>query len=210
MHARPALEPHRYQRSVDASRDTLGKPRMKLLEVVEHVRVLTDEAPYAVIGGLAQLLWARKTHTDDLDVALSSATLDLARSRIEARAERWSLPEVGSHEHDGVFEVLHALFDGAVVDLIRFQNDGLNAEVIDSAVGVPELGGIRFVRPELLLVTHLLRPGPTAALAAVEFVIARRAAGGFDEAVARRWAEVVGKAERLDVVVAQARALSLV
>jgi hypothetical protein len=57
-----ALSPDALVRSFAASRDTLGKVPMKLLDVVAEVRTLTHDAPYAVIGGLAQILWARKTH----------------------------------------------------------------------------------------------------------------------------------------------------
>jgi hypothetical protein len=63
------VSPEQFIRSIDASRDTLRKPGLKLLEIVARVRALTADAPYAVIGGLAQILWARKSHTDDLDVA---------------------------------------------------------------------------------------------------------------------------------------------
>jgi hypothetical protein len=45
-----ALDPGQFLRSVEASRDTLNRKRMKLIDVVEHVRVLTEDAPYAVIG----------------------------------------------------------------------------------------------------------------------------------------------------------------
>ena len=38
---------------------------------------------------------------------------------------------------------------------------------------ISELDRLRFICPELLLVTHLLRPGPSAALAAIELVMAR-------------------------------------
>jgi hypothetical protein len=204
-----ALEPEAYRRSIDASRDTLGKPRVKLLEIVEHVRELTGDAPYAVIGGLAQILWARKTHTDDLDVALSAERLEGVRHAIEGGLAKWSLPDRGAHEQDSVFEVLHALFDGSVVDLIRFKNVEFNRAILDTAIAVPELGGTRFVRPELLLVTHVLRPGPNAALAAVELVISRREAGGFDEEASQKWAATLGKSERLERVLEQAAALSV-
>lgn len=65
-----ALDPPQMLRSLEASRDTLGLARRKLIDVVHQVTALTGGAPYAVIGGLAQILWARKTHTDDLDVLL--------------------------------------------------------------------------------------------------------------------------------------------
>jgi len=151
-----ALSPDEFLRSVAATRDTLGKRRMKLLDIVSEVRALSMEAPYAVIGGLAQILWARKTHTDDLDLAL------------------------------------------AAPDLISVQNEPFNSEILTTSVSVSELGGIFFVRPELLLVTHLLRPGPQAAIAAVELILARREAGTFDVNESRVWAERLGRAERLD------------
>ena len=65
------------------------------------------------------------------------------------------------------------------------------------AVPIPELRGIRFIRPELLLVTQLLRPGVMAAVAATELTLARRAKGGLDAAYAERWATQVGRAEAL-------------
>jgi hypothetical protein len=39
-----ALAPGAFVRSVDASRDTLDKPRMRLIDVVHHVRRLTGDA----------------------------------------------------------------------------------------------------------------------------------------------------------------------
>jgi hypothetical protein len=81
----PALDAEQYLRSIDASRDSLGKARTKLLDVIHHVQVLTDSAPYAVVGGLAQILWARKTHTDGLDVALAAMDLHSALQRVKAR-----------------------------------------------------------------------------------------------------------------------------
>jgi hypothetical protein len=85
-----ALPPAEVLRSIDASRDTLGKHRMKLIDVVLHVKKLTNGAPYAVVGGLAQILWARKTHTDDLDLALATNDLQKAYRRVEADAARWA------------------------------------------------------------------------------------------------------------------------
>ena len=180
---------------------------MKLLDTVDRVRSLVDDAPYAVIGGLAQILWARKTHTDDLDVAV--ATADLARAYEKVRSHRargWRLPSAPdeAHEEDAVFEVYHLLFRGSVVDLIAFREESLTAEILKTAQAVPELGGIRFVRPELLLVTHLLRPGAIAALAAVELVLSRRAAGDFDLPYAERWAARVGRLEHLRRTLARA------
>ncbi len=175
---------------------------MKLVDVVAEVRALTGEAPYAVIGGLAQILWARKTHTDDLDMALAAGDLTAAHERVArgAAGPRWTLPELPAlaHEADHVFEVAHLSFEGSVVDLIAFRDSLFNAEIMNTSRAVPELSGVRFVRPELLLVTQLLRPGPEAALAAVELILARRAKGGMDLAEARTWAERLGRAERLD------------
>jgi hypothetical protein len=101
------------------------------------------------------------------------------------------------------------LCEGAVVDLISFSNAAFNAEIIETAQSVDDLGGLRFIRPELLLVTHLLRPGPTAALAAIELVIARRAKAPIDIDYTRRWADAVDKADRLERVLAQASAMDL-
>jgi hypothetical protein len=66
-----------------------------------------------------------------------------------------------------------------------------------------------FIRPELLVVTHLLRPGPEAALAAIELVIAGRKFGGLDVGEARSWAQIVDRSERFERVLAQADATSL-
>ena len=218
----PALLPEQFVRSVEASRDTLGKPRMKLLDVVHEVDRLTDGAPYAVIGGLARILWARKSHTDDLDVPLSSRDVASAFTRVHNRLadEKWSLPRAPdwAHEADDVLEVYHLLHDGAVVDLIAFRNEAFNGEIIGSAVSIPELGGMCFIRPEPLLVTHLLRPGPTGALAAVELVIARRATGALQsrgsralggctrQARAARARARAGKVVRRDLAVSGRRA----
>jgi hypothetical protein len=187
-------------RSVDASRDTLGRVHMRLIDVVHQVSALTGGAPYAVIGGLAQILWARKTHTDDLDVLL--ATNDLARAHAEVRdqrAEGWSLPGPPDrpYEQSDVFDVYHLLYQGSVVDLISYRDAAFTAEILTTAIPVPELQGIRFIRPELLLVTQLLRPGTMAAIAAIELTLARRAAGRFDAEYAERWAAQVGRAEAL-------------
>jgi hypothetical protein len=192
-----ALPPAEVLRSIDASRDTLGKPRMKLIDVVAHVEKLTNGAPFAVVGGLAQILWARKTHTDDLDLALAASDLQEAyrRVRIRAAGAGWSLPRPLSHAHEenDVFEVCHLLYRGSVVDLLCFRDAAFTAEILASARPVTELGGVRFIRPELLLVTHLLRPTQTAVIAAVELIIARRAAGDLDEVDAAQWAERLGK-----------------
>jgi hypothetical protein len=212
MEMSTALSPDEFLRSVGASRDTLGRERMKLLDVVAHVRTLTSGAPYCIIGGLAQILWARKTHTDDLDVALTSEDVAAALRRVERGAADggWALPSPPDKawEESDVIEVCHLLYDGAVVDLLAFKDGAFNAVVLAEAVQIPELGDVRVIRPEHLLVTHLLRPGPLGALAAVELVIARRPKG-FDETVSRTWAERVGRGERLTHVLEQARTFEI-
>jgi hypothetical protein len=207
-----ALAPDEFLRSIRASRDTLDKPEMRLIEIVSRVRELTHDAPYAVIGGLAQILWARKSHTDDLDVALAADVLDEAYQRILSgqAAPEWAIPDDAAREADDVFEVVHLLHAGAVVDLLSFRDAAFSTEIIQSARPVSQLGMIRFIRPELLLCTHLLRPGPNGALAAIELLIARRAFGAFDLDDARKWAAHVGRVERLDRVIAQADAMSVV
>jgi hypothetical protein len=207
-----ALSSSAFVRSIDATRATLGKTPMKLLSLVEELRALTHGAPYAVLGGLAQILWARKSHTDDLDVVLASTNIHAAVDRVRRReVSGWSEPTPPdlTHESDDVFEVCHLLHGGAVVDLIAFRNDAFNAEIIQTARPVDDLGGVRFIRPELLVVTHLLRPGPEAALAAVELVIARKRFGGLGVTEARVWAASVGRADRLERVLEQAEAMSL-
>lgn len=172
---------------------------MKLLDIVHQVAELTGSSPYAVIGGLAQILWARKTHTDDLDIALASENLAAALEAVRQRTVvDWTEP------------ARHLLCRGSVVDLIAFRDAAFNGEIIRTAKEVTELGNVPFIRPELLLVTHLLRPGPQAALAAVELVIARKHMGGMDLNESRRWAAQLGYAERLDHVFAQAQAMELV
>ncbi|MBX3192511.1 MAG: hypothetical protein KF819_36310 [Labilithrix sp.] len=208
----PALDPESFLRSVVASRATLGLSPMKLLDIVSHVTALTDGAPYAIVGGLAQILWARKTHTDDLDIALSSASLLAAYDRVTSgRAERgWALPSPPdrAHEANDVFEVYHLLFDGAVVDLLSFRTATFNEEILSTAVSVPALGNLRFVRPELLLVTQLLRPGPRAAVAAIDLVVARgELDGGLDVDYTRAWARAVGREAGLDRALSVAAAL---
>jgi hypothetical protein len=208
----PALPLPDFLRSVDATRATLGKSPMKLLDLVEHVRSLTHGAPYAVLGGLAQILWARKSHTDDLDVALASTDIASALRRVQQQeVAGWSEPKPPdlTQESDDVFEVCHLLHGGAVVDLIAFRNEAFNSEILRTARPVDELGGVLFIRPELLVVTHLLRPGPEAALAAIELVISRRKFGGLDANEARTWAANVGRLERFERVLEQADAMSL-
>lgn len=186
---------------------------MRLIDIVDHVKTLTGGALYAVVGGLAQILWARKSHTDDLDVALAASDLARALERVRSGSagRSWSMPETPdvAHEADHVFEVAHLLHDGAVVDLLSFRNGEFNAEILATAREVDELGGARFIRPELLLVTHLLRPGPVAALAAIELVIAHRSRRDLDLDYARVWAERVERAERLTRVLAQAAAFDV-
>jgi hypothetical protein len=208
----PALPVREFLRSIEATRATLGKTPMRLLSIVEQVRVLTLGAPYAILGGLAQILWARKSHTDDLDIALASSDIEAALARVKrAEVAGWSEPEPPdlTQESDDVFEVCHLLHRGAVVDLIAFRNEAFTSEIIRTARPVEELGGVLFIRPELLLVTHLLRPGPEAALAAVELVIARRKFGGLEVDDARTWADAVDRLERLEHVLEQANAMSL-
>ena len=175
---------------------------MKLLDVVAHVRALTDDAPYAVVGGLAQILWARKTHTDDLHVALMSPAVDAAARQVLAglAPAEWAAPSPPDvcREADDVFEVAHLLCHGAVVDLLAFRDEEFQREILSTARPVPELGGVRFISPELLLVTQLLRPGPNAALAALELVLARTALPPFDLAYVRRWARRVDREAGLD------------
>lgn len=187
---------------------------MKLIEVVHEVSRLTAGAPYAVIGGLAQILWARKSHTDDLDVALDANTLHCALDCVrDGRAgAAWSLPSLPDQplESDAAIEVVHLLHDGAVVDLLTFRDASFAAEIVSTSQTVLELGKIQFIRPELLLVTHLLRPGPLGALAAVELVIARRDAGGMDIDETRRWATRLGKEIRLDQILTQAATFQLI
>lgn len=207
-----ALPPAEVLRSIDASRDTLGKHRMKLIDVVSHVEKLTNGAPYAVVGGLAQILWARKTHTDDLDLALATNDLQQAYRRVRVRAAGagWTLPRPlkRAHEENDVFEVCHLLYRGSVVDLLSFRDATFTAEIVSTALAVDELRGIRFIRPELLLVTHLLRPTPAAAIAAVELLLARRAANDLDETDAARWAERLGKKGAFERALARAADLA--
>jgi len=180
---------------------------MKLLDVVDRVRALVDDTPYAVIEGLAQILWARKTHTDDLDIAVAASDLVRAYDKVRlGRAREWRLPTPPdeAHEQDAVFEVYHLLFRGSVVDLIAFREESLTVEILATAQPVAELRGARFIRPELLLITQLLRPGAMAALAAVELVLARRAAHDFDLPYAQHWAERMGRSEHLQRTLARA------
>jgi hypothetical protein len=201
----PALEPRRFVRSLAASASTLGKTHVKLLSLVDRVNRLTRDAPYAVLGGVAQILWAKKTHTDDLDVAVASEAWERAVERVRRRlAPRgWRLPD-RAVESDEVFEVAHVTYRGSVVDLLCFHDKAFMREVLVTAQVVPGVGRYRFIRPELLLVTHLLRPRVEAALAAVELVLARRAAGDFDEDYAARWAGHMGHATEFARTLARA------
>ena len=171
---------------------------MKLLSLVDRVNGLTRGAPYAVVGGVAQILWARKTHTDDLDVAVASEAWRRAVQRVRrgAAPRGWRLPAPPDRavESDEVFEVAHVMYRGSVVDLLCFRDDAFMGEILATAQVVPGVGPYRFIRPELLLVTHLMRPRVEAALAAVELVLARRAAGDFDEEYTARWAKHMGRA----------------
>jgi len=207
-----ALPPAEALRSIDASRGTLGRPRMKLIDLVAHVDKLIGGAPSVVLGGLAQILWARKTHTDDLDLAIATQDLQEAYRRVRLRAAGpgWSLPRPLSraHEENDVFEVCHLTYRGSVVDLLAFRDASFNAEILSTARPVVELRGIRFIRPELLLVTHLLRPTPAAALAAVELILARRAADDFDTEYAARWADHVRKKGAFERALSRAADLS--
>jgi hypothetical protein len=81
------------------------------------------------------------------------------------------------------------------------------AEILATAVPVPELRGIRFIRPELLIVTQLLRPGAMAAIAATELTLARRAVGQFEQAYTERWAAHIGRTEALRRTFARAEEL---
>src|SRR5574341_81034 len=87
--------PRTFLRSLEASASTRGKPHVKLLGLVDRMAELTRRAPYAVVGGVAQILWARKTHTDDLDVALATTDLHRAADRIRrlAAPRGWRLPK---------------------------------------------------------------------------------------------------------------------
>jgi hypothetical protein len=94
------LDPRSFLRSVDATRATVGKRRMKLIDVVARTQALTRDAPYAIIGGLAQILYARKSHTDDVDVALAASDLASAYSRVRGRrAPGWALPKAPDEPH---------------------------------------------------------------------------------------------------------------
>lgn len=185
---------------------------MKLLDVLPSVEKLTGGAPTAVVGGLAQILWARKTHTDDLDLVLATASLQEAyrKVRIKAAGAGWTLPRPlrRAHEENDVFEVCHLMYRGSVVDLLSFRDAAFTAEIIATARPVRELRGVRFIRPELLLVTHLLRPTAAAALAAVELILARRAANDLDEEDCSRWAERLGRRGAFERALARAADLA--
>lgn len=174
---------------------------MRLLDVIPSVQQLTEHTPIAVVGGLAQILWARKTHTDDLDLALAAPALDRAYGRVRRReVPAWRLPSPPdlAIEQDDVFTVCHLLYRGSVVDLLTFADRAFTREILETAQPIPDLGGAPFIRPELLLVTHLLRPTPGAAIAAAELLVARLQRGDFREKYAAEWAARVGKRAAFD------------
>jgi hypothetical protein len=206
-----ALTPAELERSVAITRDTVGRPAMKILSLVTEVEALTGGAPAAIVVGLAQMLWARKTFTEDIDLALASVDLEQALESV-TRGEAppgWALPSPpdASHEGNDVFEVAHLLYDGVVVDLLSFREAAFTKAIIATAVRVPQLGNVAFITPELLLVTQLLRPGTRGAIAALELVLARRQAGGIDLAQVRHFAELTHSTPRLERVLAQVDAL---
>lgn len=182
---------------------------MKLLDIVARVDKLVKGAPCVVVGGVAQMLWARKTEIDDLDPAIATGALP-EDVRTQAAGAGWNMPRPLSraHEANEVFEVCHLTYRGSVVDLISFRDFAFNSEILSTARPVDELRGIRFIRPELLLVTHLLRPTPAAALAAVELILARRAANDFDLAYAAQWADRLHKKAGFEKALTRAADLS--
>ena len=204
-----ALSPGEVLRSVDASRDTLRKSPMRLLDIAPHASTLIGGRPIVVIGGIAQILWARKTHTDDLDLVVTAPSLLSAYKRVHAGTsfEDWALPSPPdrSLEEDRTFKVCHLLFRGAVVDFITFKKRAFNAAILRDAKSIAEFGALPVINPELLLVTHLLRPTPEAALAAVALLVARAKAGGFNFQYAEKWATYVGRRHAYEVAVRRAR-----
>ena len=131
-----------------------------------------------------------------------SSVLHVAHELVESgRAEHgWSLPTPPdrAYESNQVFEVYHLLYDGAVVDLLSFRDMAFTNEILETAIAIPELGGLRFIRPELLIVTQFIRPDVRAAIAAIDLVAARQDQGGLDVEYAKHWARLVGREGRLE------------
>ena len=204
-----ALSPSEVLQSINASRDTLGKLPMRLIDVTTHAQSLIGGKPFAIIGGLAQILWARKTHTDDFDLAVSGPSFTHAYQRVrddEAKPD-WTLPSPPDRalEEDRVFKVCHLLFRGIVVDFITFKRHAFNHVILTDVVPVFEFSNLPMINPELLLVTHLLRPTTQAAMAAVELLVARIERGGFNFEYAEHWATYVGKLHAYENAIRRAR-----
>ena len=145
-----ALSPNEVLRSVSASRDTLRKPPMRLINVTTHAQSLIGGKPFAIIGGLAQILWARKTHTDDLDLAVSGPSFTRAYQRVlndEAKPD-WALPSPPDRalEEDRVFKVCHLLFRGIVVDFITFKRHAFNHAILTDALPIQEFNNVRVIK----------------------------------------------------------------
>lgn len=66
---------------------------------------------------------------------------------------------------------------------------------------------VRRTRQDPSARTHLLRPGAVAALAAVELILARRAAADFDLPYAAKWAARAHRKEHFSRTLARADAL---
>lgn len=116
-----ALTPRELLRSMEASSGTFADGHVDLVSVVGQVDKLTNGARLVVLGGLAQMLWARKTHMDDLDLALATSGIQEAYRRVRVRAAGagWSLPRLRerAHEENDVFEVCHQALD--LIECIR-------------------------------------------------------------------------------------------
>jgi hypothetical protein len=192
---------------------------MRLINVTTHAQSLIGGKPFAIIGDLAQILWARKTHTDDLDLAVSGPSFTRAYQRVlndEAKPD-WALPSPPDRalEEDRVFKVCHLLFRGIVVDFITFKRHAFNHAILTDALPIQEFNNVRVINPELLLVTHLLRPTTQAAMAAVELLVARIGPtntkrvstewSGFNFEYAKHWATYVGKLHAYENAVRRAR-----
>jgi hypothetical protein len=182
----PELSPVLRRAGVDPKK--LQKIPTNLLDAAERVSQLLGGAPYAVIGGLAMTLWAHKEGSEDIDMALAPNEL------------------LGPQEGDDIIEVSHLIVWDykAAIHLLYYRNEAFRAELLATAVPVPELKGVRFARPELLLITQLLSPRPKAEVSAVEIVRAGRAGGHFDLAYAAHWAEQVSRSEALRNTLARA------